>query len=141
MAGVTEKHAFELFIRPDHGQDGHDVVDRPLEWFTFGQRVRDFLLASVAAVNGECCLPFTHLHAGGGELRKRFADHRDARCHRQRRLLFHQRDSLCFDRIVVDQVVSQPRPAVVVRESERHLMLFQHEPLPQLCEHMVAHSF
>ena len=64
---------------------------------------------------------------------------RDALRHHQLGVLIHQRDLFRLEGIVVHQIVAQPRPAVVVRKREHHVLPLQLELLLQLREHAVAH--
>ena len=140
MAGVAEEDRRQFAVRPRHGHHRHRVIDRPRQRLALGQQRGHVGLAVVAAIDGERRLAFADLQTRRREIRQRLADQLDAAVDHQRRVFLDQLHLLGLDRIVVDQVVAQPRAAVVVREGEHHLLALELELFGQLGEDAIAHA-
>jgi hypothetical protein len=90
------------------------MIDRPDQRLAAGDQVGHVRFAVVPPVDGERRPPLPQVQMRGGERRQRLSHHFHAPRHHPVCVLAHQFDLFRFDGIIIDQVIPQPRAAVIV---------------------------
>jgi len=140
VAGITEQDGGNGSVGASHLQNGYGVVNRTSQRNAASQQIRDIGFAIIAAIYGEGGVTSAMAECGVSQICKCGFAKPDRSFHHQVRVLPHQFFLFGFDWVIIDQVISQSRSAVVVGEREQHLVALQSMVFSEQREDAIASS-
>lgn len=141
MAGVSEQNRGKRSVGSGHCHDRHRVIDGSHEGNSPFDHGRNIGLAVVAAIDSERGTAFTLIQLYRRQTGNCIADHIDKFLHHTRRVFLNELNLVAIDGVIIDQIAAQSGTAVIMRESEHHLMSVEVKLLFDLRECHIAHVF
>ena len=140
VAGVAEQDRSQAAVFSGDRHHGHGVVDRANQGLPGGQQRRHVGLTVVSPVDPESRSALSGVNRRRLQVGQGTADQFDTASDHPVGIFPDQFLLRLFDRVVINQVFTQSRATMVVRESEHDLVTIELEFLLHLLEDPVAHS-